>query len=57
MRTPTNKNISFNDYQNKFKTLKETTTTSSLGRHLGHHCRILVSDGEQYEDNEKTSAI
>ena len=34
--------------QYAFTKWEERTTTSSLGRHLGHYKALIVSDGEEY---------
>ena len=52
MSTKTNNNIPFNEYKQGFKKWKESTTTSSSARHLGHHHSLLAPDGNQY-DKEK----
>ena len=42
--------INLDEMQYAFTKWKERTTTSPLGRHLGHYKALIVSDGE--ESNE-----
>ena len=54
--TKTNKFTPLHEYKQGFKKWKESTTTSPLGRHLGHHHSLLSPDRNQYnEDKENFS--
>ena len=46
---PKNKTINLEGFKNR----KESTTTSSSGRHLGNHHTLLVPDRTIYDNNNK----